>query len=82
MGCNTTGGRRCEMVLSVNEELAEVKEFVWQEEGHQLVKSPPSCFTIRRPDWIKTTAHFFTSCFIFPTRHLHTKVRLCDLRLA
>lgn len=63
------------MVLSVNEELAEVKEFVWQEEGHQLVKSLPSCFTIRRPDWIETMAHFFTSCFIFPVRHSHTKVR-------
>lgn len=46
MGCETTGGRGCEMVLGVNEEPAEVKEFVWQEEGHQLVKSPPPCFTI------------------------------------
>lgn len=70
------------MVLGVNEELAEVKEFVCQEEGRQLVKSPPPCFTIRRPDWIETMAHFFTSCFIFPVRHLHTKVRLSDLRLA
>lgn len=70
------------MVLAVNEELAEVKEFVGQEEGHQLVKSPPPCFTIRHPDWIETMAHFFTSCFIFAVRHLHTKVHLSDLRLA
>lgn len=66
MGRETTGGRRCKMVLGVNEELAEVKGFVRQK--NQLLKSPPSdVLTGSRPLPILHLLFYF-SCETFNLR--------------